>query len=232
MNRQLASIAKISPNDTVLDAGCGVGGSAFWLAENLGAKVVGVNINQMQTEIARKQAVKKKIDKSVNFFVKDFMDTNFPDNSFDVVWGIESICYAESKRDFLAEAKRLMKNNGRIIIADGFLRKRHLSEEEEGDLHKWLEGWAVPHLVGVNDFRGYLEKLGFNNIEFRDITENVWPSSRKIFRTSCFAYPAGELLQTIGLRSKVQTNASLASRYQYLTLKRKLWVYGIFYAEG
>jgi tocopherol O-methyltransferase len=48
MNRVLATMANISATDRVLDAGCGIGGSALWIAEHLGAAVVGVNINARQ----------------------------------------------------------------------------------------------------------------------------------------------------------------------------------------
>src|ERR1700687_2012427 len=41
-NRVLAAVAAIHPGDRVLDAGCGVGGSSIWLAEQRGATVVGI----------------------------------------------------------------------------------------------------------------------------------------------------------------------------------------------
>src|SRR5712692_8681111 len=43
MNRAIARSLGIRPGDRVLDAGCGVGGSAIWLAKELGAHVVGIN---------------------------------------------------------------------------------------------------------------------------------------------------------------------------------------------
>ncbi|MEK7118311.1 MAG: class I SAM-dependent methyltransferase [Patescibacteria group bacterium] len=45
MNKFLAEKANIRRGEKVLDAGCGVGGSAFWLVENLGAQVVGITIS-------------------------------------------------------------------------------------------------------------------------------------------------------------------------------------------
>ncbi len=35
MNRSLASVVNVTAGETVLDAGCGIGGSALWLAENV-----------------------------------------------------------------------------------------------------------------------------------------------------------------------------------------------------
>lgn len=47
-NRVLASKVALRPGERVLDAGCGAGGSAVWLARELGARVVGVNLSPGQ----------------------------------------------------------------------------------------------------------------------------------------------------------------------------------------
>ena len=44
MNRELATRAELQSSDRVLDAGCGVGGSAIWLARELGVRVVGITL--------------------------------------------------------------------------------------------------------------------------------------------------------------------------------------------
>ena len=49
-NKFLAKEAKISSNSRVLDAGCGIGGSALWLAKNIGAKVISISISKKQIE--------------------------------------------------------------------------------------------------------------------------------------------------------------------------------------
>lgn len=231
MNRVLAKIAKTRFNDKILDAGCGIGGSAIWLAKNFGARVTGINISRMQVEIARKLAKEGKVDNLVKFIVKNFVDTKFPKNSFDVVWGIESVCHAENKKDFLSEAKRILKNNGRIIVADGFLKKEDLTDEEKRDMNKWLYEWAVPNLASINEFQKYLEELNFKNIELKEVTKNVMPSSKRMYIASLFAYPIGKFLEWARIRTEMQTKNIISAYYQHITLKRGLWTYGIFYAE-
>ncbi len=53
MNRKLAELAKISPVDKVLDAGCGVGGSAIYLAKNIGCRVHGITLSEKQVHSCR-----------------------------------------------------------------------------------------------------------------------------------------------------------------------------------
>ena len=101
LNRVLAERAGIHEGTKVLDAGCGVGGSAIWLAKNKGAVVTGITIVEQQYKKAEELAVKYEVEDKTEFLVRDYCDTGFPNSTFDVVWGIESVCYAEDKSDFL-----------------------------------------------------------------------------------------------------------------------------------
>lgn len=227
----LAKTAKITSNDLVLDAGCGIGGSAIWLAKNTRSNVVGININKNQIKIAEELAKKNNVDDRVKFYVKDYMNLDFPDNTFDAVWGLESICYAEDKKEFLSQAKRVLKKNGRIIIADGFIKKENLTNKEKKYLSLWFDGWAIPNLASVNEFKKNLEELGYSNIEFKDITKNVMPSSKRMYLISVSLYPLGKILEWMNLRTRAQTNNIIAAINQYKVAKNNIAVYGIFYAE-
>jgi tocopherol O-methyltransferase len=231
MNRVLAGVAKVCPGNAVLDAGCGIGGSTIWLAKSLGARVVGLNIDRMQIEVARRMAHRRGAENLACFVVGDFTKTSFPDSSFDVVWGLESICYAEDKRTFLEEAKRVLKGGGRLIVADGFLARDDMAGSEMRDVERWLSGWAVQSLASVGQFTHDLEDLGFRGIIYSDITANVMPSSKRMFATGLATYPLAKYLECIHARSKIQAGHLISIFYQHLTLRRGLWEYGIFCAR-
>src|SRR5206468_7584773 len=99
-NKVMAEQVNITPNDRILDAGCGIGGSALWMAKNKRAEVVGISISGKQIEKAKTVAKQAKVDHLVSFSVIDYLDTGFPNESFEVVWAIESVCHAEKKEDF------------------------------------------------------------------------------------------------------------------------------------
>lgn len=103
MNAVLAQKAGIQNSSKVLDAGCGVGGSSIWIAKNIGASVVGITLVEEQVAKARRLAKKYGVESKTEFLRRDFLSTGFPDSSFDIVWAIESVCYAEHKRDFLSD---------------------------------------------------------------------------------------------------------------------------------
>jgi tocopherol O-methyltransferase len=93
----MAAQANITQHDRVLDAGCGIGGSALWLAKYKNADVAGISISARQIEKAKTLAKQAKVDHLVSFSVIDYLVTGFPKESFDVVWAIESVCHTGRK---------------------------------------------------------------------------------------------------------------------------------------
>lgn len=231
MNRVLADIADVSPGTRVLDAGCGVGGSSIWLAEHRDADVVASNVTSSQIERARLLVNERNLDNQVQFVVDDFTDMGFPDDSFDVVWGLESVCHAEQTTAFLDEAKRVLAPDGRLVVADRFATVRDLSPSHRRQMNYWLNGWAIPSLAHKDDFRSALAASGFTDVEFNDITDHTMPSSRWLAIVSALSYPGSCLLEFLGLRNETQTENVVASYYQYLTLRDELWTHGIFSAS-
>jgi tocopherol O-methyltransferase len=163
--------------------------------------------------------------------VADFCATGLADESFDVVWALENACYAEDPRAFLAECHRLLRPGGRLIVADRFLTRDELADDEERIVTRWRRGWAIPGVASIARFRQWLGEAGFRAVEFRDITEHVVPSSRRIYVASLLFYPLGLLLYWIGLRTEMQTRGIASGYYQYRARQRGLGVYGIFRAE-
>ena len=230
-NRVLTEIAGIESTDRVLDAGCGIGGSSIWLAKNVHCNVVGISITPEQVEKAKKLAEENGVSNLTNFYIQDYNKTSFPDKSFDVVWGLESICYAESKKMFLQEAWRVLKDGGRLIVADGFLNKKPSSKKEEYYFNNWLEGWAVSNLTSINEFKNYLKNTGFQNIMLRNVTKNVMPSSKRMYLATIFSYPLAKAMELLGLRTRVEMKNMYSAFYQYSCLKKGLWAYSIFCAK-
>jgi cyclopropane fatty-acyl-phospholipid synthase-like methyltransferase len=226
MNRVLAARASLWPGERVLDAGCGVGGSAIWLAREFGVQVVGISLVPSQLARAHRFARQYGVSDRVIFEQQDFTHTTFPDNSFDVIWAVESVCHALDKSAFLAEAGRLLKPGGRLIMADWFRRRRPFDAEGETLLHDWLSGWAVPDLLTADEFTPAAAQAGFTHIRLDDVTAHVRPSLRRLYRLALIGYPAAMVLWALGLRNDVQLGNARSALRQYQALGRNLWFYG------
>lgn len=232
MNEVLAGLASISKNDLVMDAGCGYGGSAVWLAKNIGCDVIGFTVVPYQVKTAGEFAKKNNLSNKVSFRQEDYAHTSFPDNSFTVVWGLESIVHAESKKDFVREAYRLLKIGGRILISEYMLREDPpLSGKEQLIIDPWLKGWAMPSLSTPNEYKNLLESSGFKNIKIHDLTNNVRQSLRRLEKLSNFGLPFASFLRKLRLINQEHFGNVEASVAQSKALKMGLWKYTVITAE-
>lgn len=160
----------------------------------------------------------------------DFENIKFQTESFDVIWAIESVCHADSKNTFIKEAYRILKKGGRLIVADAFLTKNYFTSEEEIILYKFLSGWGVNFLETQKNFKFFLKELGFHNVSYTDITDNVMPSSVRLYKYAKRAMFIGKIAEKLKIRSKTQTGNIIAAYYQHKVLTKSLGEYGIFYA--
>lgn len=231
INKVLAQQIKIVPADVVLDAGCGVGGSSVWLAKETGCKVIGITLSEKQVKQAKSLSAKENVDHLVTFYQKDFTDSGFPDQTFDVVWAIESVCYVRDKSDFLKEAFRILKKGGRLILAD-FFKKDGLNQNEDMQVKQWANGWAIDDYASKASFEHALTTEGFLNIQFTNATPAIMPSAKRLYRSYFLGVIPSFLYRLFhpGLTELAKNNVDTAY-LQYKTLKKGLWMYGIVSAN-
>lgn len=231
MNRVLADLAAIRPGETVLDAGCGIGGSALWLAENRGVTVTGISLSPAQVEQARRHARRRRLADRVRFEVADFCRTSFADGSFDVVWGLESVCHALDKSAFVEEAFRLLKPGGRLVCSDGYAMRREYTDSEWETIRTCLDGWQIPNLATPDEFAKYLEKANFAAVRFRDVTVHILPSSERLHRIARLTRPLERIMAALRLRTAAQSGNFYTALNQYRIFRDGLACYGIFCAD-
>ncbi len=227
MNEVMMETADIKPTDKVLDAGCGIGGSSIFLAEKTGCHVTGISLSEQQVSKAQELANKKKVEDKVEFEVMNYCATSFPNQSFDVVWGCESICYADDKEQFIKEAWRLLKPGGRVIIADGFVTD--LDNNNHPTIRSWLDGWQVNYLDSPQRFQEFMKNTGFQNIYFRDISKFTAHSSRRLYRIYFLAnlYLLWKTITFSNRATEMQKKNITACKHQYFGMKKGLWIYGL-----
>jgi cyclopropane fatty-acyl-phospholipid synthase-like methyltransferase len=229
-NQTLAKLAGIGLSDKVLDAGCGTGGSSFWIAANCGAKVVGVNLMSSAIVEARRIALERGLHESVHFDHADYTALPYKDGSFDVVWALESLCHAPSKLAFYREAARVLRPGGRLVLAEYMRRCRDLPPEDERMMRTWLDGWAIPDLDTSVEHVWAAKDAGFKCIYTEDFTPRARRSLRRLYHRAIAAIPINALLYAFGQRNAVQRANVISSFLQYRALQRNAWYYGVLTA--
>ena len=123
-----------------------------------------------------------------------------------------------------------MRKGGKIVIVDGFLIKKRLSEKEKEIYNKCLLGWKGDNLSHRDDFSNDLKKAGFKNIRFHDKTHEVMPSSRRMALYGYLFFPFTFVLSKLKLTSKNIHEHTIACINQKKTF-HNFTIYGVFYAE-
>jgi tocopherol O-methyltransferase len=224
MVRYLADCAGIKAGNSVLDAGCGVGGSSIWLARHRQARSFGLNLMAFQAALARNFAGTS----GALFMAGDFMEPPVKAETFDTVWAIESFDHAPDKAAWIRIMATKLRSGGCIALADGFRREGAFAARDEGAYKAFLEGWAVPHLCTAQAVHDFATHAGLHVERDEDITADVMPHAFAIFRFAFLFVPGRWVLRKLGLTSDEKLLNARATWHQYRTLKRGLWSYRVF----
>lgn len=169
---------KLPPQTTVLDVGCGIGGSSRILAKDYGFKVTGITISPQQVQRAQ-ELTPPELD--AQFLVDDAMALSFPDASFDVVWSIEAGPHMPDKAIFAKELMRVLKPGGILVVADWNQRddrQKPLNFWEKPVMRQLLDQWSHPAFASIEGFSELLVATGLvqGNVITADWTKETLPS--------------------------------------------------------
>ena len=163
----IAAPARIDDTHHVVDAGCGVGGTAIYLAKTRGCSVTGVNVARRQLEIATEKTAAAGLDDRVRFRHADCSQhLPFADNSIDTVINVESACHYSDRGTFLREVHRILKPGGRIVAMDWLGRDDLTAEEFEEHILPLCEPWVVFPLERQSTYTRRLAEAGLSLVEF------------------------------------------------------------------
>ncbi|WP_088893048.1 methyltransferase domain-containing protein [Leptolyngbya ohadii] len=169
---------KLPHGMTVLDVGCGIGGSARILAKDYSFDVTGITISPQQVKRAQELT---PTDVTAQFQVDDAMALSFPDASFDVVWSVEAGPHMPDKAIFAKELLRVLKPGGILVVADWNQRDDRqipLNFWEKPVMRQLLDQWSHPAFSSIEGFSELLEATGLveGKVVTADWTEPTLPS--------------------------------------------------------
>jgi len=164
----------------LLDLGCGLGATLRSFARRLPhARLLGLTRVPWQVEHAHALNDAAGCGERVRVIEGDYEDTILTRNSYDGAYAIESSCHAHGadKGALLAEAHRLLRPGGRLVVADGFLGgDRFVNALQQRIYRKLCECWVIEELGQLHLFTARLELLGFTDTIVEHLQLRVAPS--------------------------------------------------------
>ena len=178
-NSILKTIQEIRPK-SVIDLGCGIGGSMIYLAEKTAPKFIGVTISSIQKEIGAGLMKEKNLSDRCTIFHHDFSDAVFIGELVKkksekplLVFCIESFVHAIESDRFVRDLSRFLTPGDVLIICDDFLTKtggEPNSEKKKRLLREFKQGWKIGTLLEIGSVRKLGDKYGFDLQQDENLT--------------------------------------------------------------
>jgi ubiquinone/menaquinone biosynthesis C-methylase UbiE len=165
----------LSPNDRVLDVGCGSGSMARLIARSFPrAEVVGVDLRDGYLDFARARARDENI-RNITFRHGDVFALPFPDATFDVVWSKYLLQWLKEPRSALAELKRVTRPGGFVVSCDyaGFAVEHFPVDRQLDRRIREVIGQMVDCNIG-RKVAPFMISLGFKDVQVDMETDTLF----------------------------------------------------------
>jgi sarcosine/dimethylglycine N-methyltransferase len=163
---ELARLAQITAEMSVLDVGSGVGGPARFLAATHGCAVTGIDLSEPFVEAARYLTARTGQSGQVSFQTASALALPFDDGGFDVVLLQHVAMNISDRAGLYREIRRVLKSGGRFATYDVVLKG--------GEPHypvPWARTPATSFLLSAAATLEAIEPAGFRTLTWQDDSE-------------------------------------------------------------
>ncbi len=163
---ELAKLAGITADMSVLDVGSGVGGPARFLAATYGCRVTGVDLSEPFVDAARYLTERAGLSGEVSFQTASALDLPFDDCRFDAVLLQHVAMNISDRARLYREIRRVLKTGGRFATFDVV--------SNGGEPHypvPWARTSATSFLLTADATRETIEPAGFRALVWQDDSE-------------------------------------------------------------
>jgi tocopherol O-methyltransferase len=189
LTETVAREARIGSGTKVIDIGCGYGATARLLAEERSAAVTAITISPAQHAFA----IEKAGATNPRFLLGDWLHNELAAESFDAAIAIESSEHMPDKPAFFAQAHRVLRPAGRLVVCAWLAAESPTPRQERWLLEPICREGRMPHLGSESDYRQLAMDAGFTVEKVHDVTRQIartWPMIVRIFLLNLLRKPA------------------------------------------
>ncbi|MFY1679637.1 SAM-dependent methyltransferase [Streptomyces sp. WMMC905] len=163
------------PDARLLDVGCGTGVPAVRIATTHRSRVTGIDASERQVAEASARARRSGVGDRISFRLADAGERlPFDDGHFDGAWAIESLLHLTDPGAALAEIHRVVRPDGRLVVAD--LCRRERSADDEAVWDGMLRMYEIATIATPEEHRERLAASGWRVSDLSEVGERVRPS--------------------------------------------------------
>jgi len=169
----------------ILDAGCGVGGSARYLAGYFDAEVLGLTLSSYQAARGNSYARAEGADSLVEIRAQDIYQLE-DDEGFDVIWSLESAEHMPDKEALLDHFYDLLRPGGTLAMVTWCHRETPpaLSQREVRQLDKICQLYHLPAWVAPSTYAHIATRIGYSDIRTNDWSRAVAPFWGEVIKSA------------------------------------------------
>ncbi len=158
VERMASYLSWLGPKTRVLDLGAGYGGSARYLANRFGCRVICLNLSNVENERNRELTKAQGLGHLIEVMHGSFEDVPLPENSIDVVWSQDAILHSGNRKRVLEEAARVLGERGEFIFTDP-MQADHVEDTQA--LQPIYDRIHLESLGSIAFYREELNRLAF-----------------------------------------------------------------------
>ncbi len=153
---EVVGLAKLKPSDLVLDVGCGLGGTARFLAEQYSCSVAGIDLTEEYISVGKRLTELVDLSNRVELRQGSALEIPYEDEWFDVVWTEHVQMNIADKNRFYSEIARVLKPGGPLLFHDIFRG----SGDSPFYPAPWAEDDSISALVTEPEARSVMAQVG------------------------------------------------------------------------
>jgi tocopherol O-methyltransferase len=157
----------------VIDAGCGLGGTIFFLHSRLGGRYDGLTLSRVQRARAVREAARRGIAEACRFHVRSY-DGDLSDLApagADLIVAIESLAHAVDPSATIAGLARVLRRDGQLIVIDDMPSAAVAADDP--DFAAFRKGWHTPAIASRTALRSAIDAAGLSLERDDDWTASV-----------------------------------------------------------
>lgn len=166
----LANRLHVEAGWEMCDVGCGYGAAAQLLADDWSAIVTGLTVSESQYRFALS---KQKRTSNPRYLCRDWLNNCLPSSHFNAVYAIESSEHMVDKMKFCSECYRVLQPKGRLAIFSWLAKEKPNACEIRYLLEPICTESRLPGMVSLKEYQLILKDVGFKDIQFEELTNNV-----------------------------------------------------------